>query len=61
GHLDDVEIKHIRQWETDFLSYLEAQHRDILETIKTKKVIDDALKAKLELATKAFKPLFRAE
>ncbi len=61
GHLDEVEVKSIRQWERDFLSYLEAQHGAIYEGIKTKKTLDDDLKAKLEAAIKSFKALFKAE
>ena len=61
GHLDDVEVKRIRQWERDFLTFLEAQHGAILEGIRTKKTLDDDLKAKLEQAIKSFKSLFKAE
>ena len=61
GHLDDVEVKRIRQWERDFLTFLEAQHGGILEGIRTKKTLDDDLKAKLEQAIKSFKSLFKAE
>ncbi|MFN0178806.1 MAG: F0F1 ATP synthase subunit alpha [Gemmatimonadales bacterium] len=61
GHLDDVEVKHVRQWERDFLSYVEAQHGVVYELIRTKKTLDDDLKAKLEVAIKAFKPMFKAE
>ena len=31
GYLDDVDVKHIRQWERDFLDYLEASHPDDAE------------------------------
>ena len=31
GYLDDVEVKHIRQWERDFLEYLEASHPAMLD------------------------------
>ncbi len=61
GHLDDVEVRHVRQWERDFLSFVEAQHGAIYEGIRTKKTLDDDLKAKLEGAIKAFKPIFKAE
>ncbi len=61
GHLDEVEVKSVRQWERDFLSYLEAQHGAIYEGIRTKKTLDDDLKAKLEGAIKSFKSLFKAE
>ncbi len=61
GHLDDVEVKHIRQWERDFLAYVEAQHAAVYEGVRTKKTLDDDLKAKLDQAIKAFKPLFKPE
>lgn len=61
GALDDVEVKHVRQWERDFLAYVEAQHAGVYEGIRTKRVLDDDLKAKLNAAVKTFKPLFKAE
>jgi len=61
GHLDDVKVEQVRQWERDFLAYLGAQHPKIFETIVTKRVLDDDLKAALDAAIKAFKPLFRPE
>src|SRR5574338_1523160 len=54
GHLDDVAVKHIRQWEADFLRWLETAKPEILETIRTKKAIDDALTAQLRSAIEAF-------
>jgi F-type H+-transporting ATPase subunit alpha len=60
GFLDDVDVKHIRQWEKDFIAYLEAGHPAVLEGIRTKKALDDAVTAGLKAAIAAFKPLFRA-
>jgi F-type H+-transporting ATPase subunit alpha len=61
GHIDDVEIKHVRQWERDYLSYLGAQAPKVLEGIRTKKALDDDLTGQLKAAIAAFKPLFRPE
>jgi F-type H+-transporting ATPase subunit alpha len=61
GHLDEVEVKQIRKWEQDFLDYLDAAHPEVLEGIRTKKVLDDDLTARLKAAITAFQPLFRAE
>jgi F-type H+-transporting ATPase subunit alpha len=61
GHLDDVEVKHIRQWERDFLGYLEASHSEILKDIRTKKALDDGITRRLLSAIDAFKQLFVAE
>ncbi|HEX6614669.1 MAG TPA: F0F1 ATP synthase subunit alpha, partial [Gemmatimonadales bacterium] len=61
GYLDDVEVAHIRQWERDFLGYLEASHPAILNDIRTKKALDDDLTGRLKAAITAFKPLFVAD
>src|SRR5882672_5500789 len=61
GYLDDLPVGQIRQWERDFLAYIEASHPAILTDIKTKKTLDDDLTAKLKAAIAAFKPLFKAE
>ena len=61
GFLDDVEVKSIRKWEADFLTYLEAQHPAVLQGIRTKRTLDEDLTGKLKAAITAFKPLFRAE
>ncbi len=61
GHLDSVDVKHVRQWERDFLAYVGAQHGGIFETIRTKKTLDDSQKAQIEQAIASFKPLFKPE
>ncbi len=61
GYLDDVEVKHIRQWERDFIEYLESSHEAILKDIRTKKALDDDLTDRLKAAITAFKSHFQAE
>jgi F-type H+-transporting ATPase subunit alpha len=61
GYLDDVQVAHIRQWERDFLDYLEASHPAILTDIRTKKTLDDDITGRLKAAIAAFKPLFTAD
>jgi len=61
GHMDDVQAPHIRQWERDFLEYLEAQHPAVLNDLRTKKALDDDLTNRLKAAIAAFKPLFVAD
>jgi len=60
GYLDDVDLKHIKKWERDFLEYLRSGSQ-ALGVIKSKKAIDDDVAAKLKSAIEGFKPLFRAE
>ena len=61
GHLDDVQVGHIRQWERDFLDYLEASHPAVQTDIRTKKALDDDITGRLKAAIAAFKPLFKAD
>jgi F-type H+-transporting ATPase subunit alpha len=61
GHLDDVKVADIRQWERDFLEYLEGSHGQVLKDIRTKKVLDDDITNRLKAAITAFKPLFKAD
>jgi len=60
GYLDDVDLKHIKKWERDFLEYLRSGSQ-ALGVIRSKKAIDDDVAAKLKSAIEGFKPLFRAE
>jgi F-type H+/Na+-transporting ATPase subunit alpha len=61
GHLDNVDLKDIRKWETDFLDYLEASHGAVLSDIRTKKALDDGLTRRLVAAIEAFQKLFVRE
>ncbi|HEV8176347.1 MAG TPA: F0F1 ATP synthase subunit alpha, partial [Gemmatimonadales bacterium] len=61
GHLDKIEVKHIRKWEHDFLEYVEASHPEILKDIRTKKALDDGLTRRLIAALEAFQKLFVPE
>jgi F-type H+-transporting ATPase subunit alpha len=61
GYLDDVEVQHIRQWERDFIEYLESSHEAVLKDIRTKKALDDDMTNRLKAAITAFKPLFQAD
>ncbi len=60
GHIDDVEVAQVRKWESDFVEWLRASRPQVLEHIRDKKVLDDGVRAELEQAIEAFKPMFRA-
>jgi len=61
GFLDAVDVRHIRQWERDFLDYLRTSHPAVLDTIRTRKALDDDLTGRLRAAAEAFTPLFKPE
>ena len=59
GHVDDVDVPHVRQWEANFVNWLRASRPQVLEHIRTKKVLDDGVRAELDQAIAAFKPMFQ--
>jgi F-type H+-transporting ATPase subunit alpha len=42
GLLNKVPVDQIKEFETEFLSYLDEKHRDVLDTLKSGKLTDDA-------------------
>jgi F-type H+/Na+-transporting ATPase subunit alpha len=58
GYLDNIDVKHIRKWETDFLDYLEASHGEVLKDIRTKKALDDGITRRLVAGLEGFQKLF---
>jgi len=59
-YLDDVPVKAARAFEAGLYRYLDAQAADLLKGIREKKTLDDALKARLHEALKAYKEEFAA-
>jgi F-type H+/Na+-transporting ATPase subunit alpha len=57
GLLDDVPVDAIRAWEQGFRDYMAAEHRDIGEEIRTRKVLGDDLSARLRAAIGAYKQI----
>ena len=55
GHLDDIEVKDVQRFESEFFSYLENRHQGLLDDIRTKKILDDSLRSTLTGALKDFK------
>jgi F-type H+-transporting ATPase subunit alpha len=60
GLVDDVEVKDLRAFEDGYYPYLESQHPEILETIASKKALDDDLRKKLTDAINDYKKGFLA-
>ncbi len=55
GYLDDVPINAIGKFEEEFYAFLDTEHPEILELIRTEKALSDDIKAKLDAAIKEFK------
>ena len=54
GFLDELEVDQIRPFEIEFLEYLKLSKKDILDSLKTKKVLSDEVKDGLKEAVDHF-------
>lgn len=57
--LKEVPVERVREFETDFINYLEAKHKDALKTLKSGKLTDEATDA-LENAAKEVASKYKA-
>ncbi|MGN6755682.1 MAG: F0F1 ATP synthase subunit alpha [Thermomicrobiales bacterium] len=55
GHLDDVPVERISEFEEGFYNFLDMTHADILDEISQKKVLSDDLRGALASAIKEYK------
>ena len=60
GHMDDVPVDQIRRFETEMLTFLRDTRKDVLDAIKDKIVIDEAVESALTEAVAAFKQGWQA-
>ncbi len=59
GHLDDVPVDRVREFEERFLGYVETSRPEMLSAIQEKKDIDEASEEALKEAIAAFKSTFQ--
>ncbi len=55
GYLDDIPVEAVQKFEQEFYVFLDTEHPEILELIRTEKTLTDDIKAKLDAAIKEFK------
>jgi len=60
GYLDNIPIAALRAFETELYTFIENRYPQLFQTIAEKKQLDDALKAVLTEAVKAFAVEFAA-
>ena len=58
GLLDSIPVDRVREFETGYLSYLDAKHPKVLADIREKKTLDDDIKKTLGTAYEEFKSRF---
>src|SRR5213082_1777266 len=57
GLIDDVDVPRIKEWEKGLLDFMEAQHPEIAEEIRARKVLGDELAARLRAAIAEYKQI----
>jgi F-type H+-transporting ATPase subunit alpha len=60
GYLDDVPVEKVREFEEQFLEFVETNYNDVLESIRTEKVLTDEIEKRLVEAITEFKKKFQA-
>ena len=60
GYVDDVPVNAVRKFEAELLRFAVSKHQALLADIKSKKQIDDDLKARIKAAIEEFKKSFTA-
>jgi F-type H+-transporting ATPase subunit alpha len=61
GYLDDVPVERVKEFETQYVSFLENAKGGLLDAIRTKKAVDDEIKAELASAAEDFKARFSSK
>jgi F-type H+-transporting ATPase subunit alpha len=59
GHLDDVPVNRVREWETQFHQFVGARFPQITEKLRTEKALSKDTEAELKKAIDAFKQTFK--
>ncbi len=61
GYLDVYPVDRCRKYEEELYKFVDARYPEVLKEIEEKKVIDDALKEKIDKVLKEFEKIFKAE
>jgi F-type H+-transporting ATPase subunit alpha len=60
GYLDKVPRNQVQTWQDQYLNFMHAQHKDLVEAMKKERKLTDAIQEKLTAATKAFGDQYKA-
>ncbi len=61
GYLDDVDVESVTRFEAELMPFVEAKYPKLFEDIRTKKKIDDEIKAELTKVLDEFKTTFETK
>jgi F-type H+/Na+-transporting ATPase subunit alpha len=60
GFLDSIPVPVVTRWESDFVEMLASKGKSLIDTLETKKAVDDEVKGQLEELIKSFNAGFKA-
>jgi F-type H+-transporting ATPase subunit alpha len=60
GYLDDIQVNAVKKFEAELLRFMTSKNQALLDDIKTKKQLDDDLRARLKSSIEEFKKSFTA-
>ncbi|HUI46081.1 MAG TPA: F0F1 ATP synthase subunit alpha [Nitrospirota bacterium] len=60
GYLDDIQVNAVKKFEAELLRFVTSKNQALLNDVKTKKQLDDDLKARLKSSIEEFKKTFTA-
>jgi F-type H+-transporting ATPase subunit alpha len=58
GFLDDIEVKKLQRFESEYLEFVRSSHSDIIAELASSKDIDEKLEQKIKNALASFKKSF---
>jgi len=58
--VDDIPVEKVKQFEEEYHQFMEKEYPDVGHEIKQKKILDDALIAKLKQAGEKFRAEYKA-
>jgi len=61
GHLDEVAVERVREWEEKFLRYMDTSRRDVMDLIEKEKDLSETVEESLKDAIGEFNSTFSAE
>ena len=61
GHVDEIEVQHLRRWERGFHDFLGTQHEHLLSGIRERSELTDEITAALVAAIEDYNKIFAAE
>ena len=59
GYMDNIPVPDIKRFEKEILEYIEVKHKDIYDSIKKEKAINDATTEKIKAAAEEFLKVFK--